>query len=326
MKRIAMTLACTLALGLGGGCDRQADNALVTFKGGALTSEDLHAHLESMKRKSQFRGKPELLTPEFVFDHALNMEMIIAKGLSENLHLDPRIRNMLHEQMSDLFLKIMEEKLVTPIDRESVTEEEMRRFYEENKDQYQEKSKYTLSAFPVAPDKAGEAAAALKGGALDFPAAAAKYALDEESRKNGGKTGTRTLRRFQPSWQPIVEQLQVGVVSGPTQLDGKMWVMRLERKTKPYQYSFEEKKAYIRNDILYGRYRDQWQQVYDGLKKQFEAKIDQPRLEAFYRQAKDPGVKGPDQDHEHGHDHDHNDKGGGAGKGTALATKGGGNQ
>ncbi|MBM9612849.1 peptidyl-prolyl cis-trans isomerase [Desulfobulbus rhabdoformis] len=288
MKRVTITLACTLALLVSNGCDRQPDNALVQYKGGVLTSEDLRAHYEGLKRKSQFRSKPELLTPEFVFDHALNMEMIIAKGLAEGLHHDPRVRAILHEQMSDLFLKIMEEKLITPVDRNSITEEEMLTFYEQHKDQYQEKSRYTLSAFSVDPNKATEAANAIQKGQLDFATAAASYALDKEERKNGGKTGTRPLRRFQPAWQPVVEQLELGVVSGPIQLDGKAWIMRLEGKTPPHQYSFEEKRPYIRNDVLYARYRDQWQSVYDGLKKQFNVRIDQKLLDDFYQQAKSP--------------------------------------
>lgn len=315
MKKLVVSLACTVALLVSGGCDRKPENTLASFKGGALTTADVEAHLESMKRKSQFRDKPEMLTPEFAFDHALNMEMIIAKGLAEGLHHDPRIRNMLHEHMSDLFLKIMEDKLITQIDRTTITEEEMRRFYEEHKEQYQEKSKYTLSAFTVAPEQAEEAAAALTAGELDFAAAAAKYALEEEARKKGGKTGTRTLRRFQPSWQPVVEQLEVGVVAGPTELDGKTWLLLLERKTPPHQHSFEDKKEFIRNDVLYGRYRDQWQQVYDGLKKQFEVKIDRKRLDAFYREAKAPGHKG----HDHDHDHEHNNSG--SGKGTAQVNE-----
>lgn len=304
MKQFVVGLACTVVLSVCCGCDRQPENTLVRFKGGALTTADVEAHLESMKRKSQFRDRPETLTPEFVFHHALNMEMIIAKGLDEDLHNDPRIRDMIHEYMSDLFLKIMERKLITQIDRNTLTEEEMRQFYEEHKDQYQEKSKYALSAFTASPEQAREAAAAIKNGELDFAAAATKYAQDEESRKTGGKTGTRTLRLFQPSWRPVVEKLEVGVVSGPIELDGKTWLLRLERKTEPQQYSFEEKKEYIRNDVLYGRYRTQWDKVYDELKKQYDVKIDQKRLDAFFKEAQAP-LKVKD-----GHAHNNNATGG----------------
>ncbi len=296
MKHLILVLACALAFSGCSGGEQREDNALVRFKGGVLTKEDVSAHMESLKRKSQFRDKPELLTPEFVFEHALNMEMIIAKGLEQQLHRDPQIRNMLHEQMSDLFLKIMEEKLITPIDRDAITEEEMQKFYEEHKEQYRDKAKYTLRAFSVAPEQAQEAANLLRTGTMDFAAAAAQYASDQEARKNGGATGSRTLRRFQPSWRPVVESLRVGEVTGPQELDGKTWMLLLERKTEPHQYSFEDKKAFIKNDTLYGHYRDQWQKVYDGLKQQFKVEIDQAKLETFYQEAKQPEPKTPKKD------------------------------
>lgn len=261
------------------------DNVLVIYKGGSLTKEDLAAHLASLKRSSQFKDKEEVLTPQFVFEHALNMEMIIARGLDEKLHLDPDIRNELHKQMSDLFLKVMEDKLITPIDKNSITDEEMLTFYETHKEQYQDKSRYTVRTFSVAPEQGKEAVEAIRRGTLDFAAAAAQYALDEDVRKSGGETGTRTLRRFQESWQPVVESLKVGEVSEPAQIDGKTHILLLERKTEPRQYSFEEKKAFIKNDVLYSRYKDQWQQVYDGMRQQYGVKIDQERLAAFYAAA-----------------------------------------
>lgn len=292
MKKLLLSFFCLFLLSSCSGNDPGAENVLVTFKGGVLTTEDVVAHLASLKRSGQFRDRPELLTPEFVFEHALNMEMIIASGLAEKLHLDPHIRNELHRQMSELFLKLMEEKLITPIDRESVTEDEMLAFYEKHRDQYQDKARYTVRTFSVAPEQAEEAMAAIGQGTLDFAAAASRYALDTEERANGGQTGTRTLRRFQPSWQPVVESLEVGVVTGPTSIDGKSHILLLERKTAPRQYSFEEKREYIRNDVLYNRYQDQWQQTYDRMRKQFQVNINQQRLDRFYAEAAQAGQPG----------------------------------
>ncbi len=265
--------------------NNSSDNVLVTYKGGSLTKEDLAAHLESLQRSSQFASKPDMLTPQFVFEHALNMEMLIARGLDEKLHLDPHVRNELHKQMSDLFMKILEEKIITPIDRDSITDEEMLTFYEKHKEQYQDKSKYTIRTFNVAPEQGKEAVAAIRQGTLDFSAAAAQYAVNEEERKSSGQTATRTLRRFQESWQPVVESLKVGDASEPTQIDGKTHILLLERKTEPHQYSFEEKKQYIKNDVLYSRYQDQWQLAYDGMRQKYQVKIDQKKLDVFYAAA-----------------------------------------
>ena len=260
-----------------------AENVLARFEGGTLTSEDVEAHYRDLKKQTRFRNNPELLTPEFVFDHALNMEMIIAEGLKKELHHDAYIRQELHSHMSNLFLKILEDDLIEKIDKESISEEEMRRFYEEHKENYQKKTLYSLLAFEVDPNRAGEAMEKLNRGALKFGEAAAHYGQNEKERENGGKTGKRSLRRFQPAWRPVVQSLETGKPAGPVEISGKHYIMLLENKTEPYQFSFEEKKAYIRNDVLYNRYRDAWQKVYDRLRQEFRVQLNQDALDVFYK-------------------------------------------
>lgn len=263
--------------------NEHADNVLVRFEGGLLTSQDIDAHLLSLKRRSEFRDKPEMLTPEFAFEHALNMEMIIARGLDEKLHEDAYIRNDLHRQMSDLFMDILKDTLITEIDPKSITEEEIKQYYEDNKDSYTVKSKYKLSAFEVDKEQAGAVVEKLRDKSISFEEAVSQYALNARDKERAGKTGTRTLRRFQPPWRPVVESLEVGVVNGPTEIDGKIYILLLENKTEPHLYTFEERKAYIRNDVLYSRYRQQWQQIYDDMKKQYKVDINDSNLKKYYK-------------------------------------------
>jgi hypothetical protein len=58
----------------------------------------------------------------------------------------------------------------------------------------------------------------------------------------------------------------------------------LEKKSEPFQHSFEEKKEFVRNDVLYSRYREQWQEIYTGLRDRFKVKINEVRLAGYYRQ------------------------------------------
>ncbi|MBM9536580.1 peptidyl-prolyl cis-trans isomerase [Desulfobulbus alkaliphilus] len=285
MKHLIAALCCTLALSACSGGQSEDGNVLARFDGGVITSEDVSARLQSMQRNTRFRDTPELLTPEFAFEHVLNMEMIIAKGKAEQLHRDPHIRNALHEHMSSLFLKLMENDLITTIDRDAITEEELLAFYEEHLNLYQEHARYTLRAFSVAPEQIEAATAALREEELSFAEAAERYAAKEEERTSGGMTGTRTLQRFQPSWQPIVEHLVVGEIAGPEVIDDTTYFLLLESKTEARQHSFEDRKSYIRNDVLYNRYRDQWRQVYEDLREQFQVRIDEARLAEFYENA-----------------------------------------
>lgn len=274
-----------LTLGLVGCQKKDNDNVVAHFKGGVLTVEDLAAHRKSMQKMSQFRNKPELLTPQFVFQHALDMEMIITEGLEEELHHDPQIRNTLHQQMSNLFLKIMQDKLLTPVDRTAITEEEMLTFYNQHKEQYRKKAKYNVLAFSVAPGQGDEIIKKIEEG-LDFREAARQYALKERERVTAGSTGGgRTLRRFQPSWRPIVEKLEENTPTGPVTLDGTDYLLLLEEKTEEYQYSYVDKKDFIRNDILYNAYQKQWQNIYAGLKEKYKVTINQERLDRFYKES-----------------------------------------
>ena len=44
---------------------------------------------------------------------------------------------------------------------------------------------------------------------------------------------------------------------------------------------FEARKAYVRNDLLYARYRDAWQEVYDKLKTEFDLEVREENLARF---------------------------------------------
>jgi hypothetical protein len=212
MKRLAVVIMF-LIFCCGCSSDR-AENTIVQFKGGNITKEDLAAHYKKLKMESRYRNNPEQLIPEFVFDHALNMEMIIARGLNEKLHLDPWIRQEIHGFMSDLFLKVMQDRLVPKIDRESIIEEEMRQFYEEHKENYLKNALYTVNMVKIDDrEKAKSIMSEIREDRITFKDAAKKYSTDKKSKSKGGFIGTRSLGRFRGNWRPVIENLKLNKVS-----------------------------------------------------------------------------------------------------------------
>jgi hypothetical protein len=288
MKKFITVVLVILMLS---GCSSDSDKnrVLARFVGGVLTEADVDAHLKRMKRDSRFRDKPELLTREFAFEHALNMEMIIARGLELDLHRDPVIRDELHGFMSDLFMRLLQDQLIEPVDRDQISEEEMVEFYENNREQYQQPVRYHLHAFSIDAARSEEIRATLDEDTLSFAEAAARYALKSHERESGGNTGKRTLRRFQPSWRNIVAGLEVGEVSGPHLIDEEWYMLLLSEKTEPYHYSFEERREYIRNDVVYSRYQEQWRRVYDELRRKYDVKIDETNLKNYSTDASAAG-------------------------------------
>ena len=258
------------------------ENYVVKFKGGGLTTLDLDAHYTNLKKSRTFKNKPEELTSELVFDHALNMEMIITKGLDEKLHLDPGIRAQIHEFMSDLFLKVMQDRLVPKINKDNFTEEELNKFYNKYKNNYKTKAIYNVKMIKTKTlEPAWEAMKKIKAGQYDFARAAAEYSIDKKSKNRNGDIGSRALSKFRKDWQPVISSLETKKVSGPHKIRDAYYIFKLTNKTEPHQYSFEEKKPYVKNDLLYTRYREEWQKTYDSLKKEYKVKIDEKNLAAF---------------------------------------------
>ena len=184
--------------------------------------------------------------------------------------------------MSDLFLKVMQDRLIPKIDKKNITEEEMMRFYEEHKENYLKKALYGIKMVKIADkEKAESVVFEIKEGRIAFEDAAKKYSTDEKSGNKGGFIGTRSLDKFRGNWRPAIENLKLNKISDPAKIDDDYYIFKLTQKTEPYQYTYEEKSAYIRNDVLYDKYRKEWEKTYDRLKKEFEVKIDEKKLQRF---------------------------------------------
>jgi len=279
----AIVAAVVVAAAALAACQKNnADNVVARFKGGSLTIEDLDAHRQLLGRQASFRDKPEQLTPEFVFDHAVNMEMIIAKGLKEKLHLDPRVRVQIHGFMSDLFLKVLQEKLVPQIDKAQFTEEQVRAYFDEHIDSYRNPALYEVRLIRHADfGFLEELRRNIESGEQRFEDAAVAHSTDAASKANGGSIGRRSLARFRPQWRAVIAPLAVGAIAGPVQIKDSYYLFQTVAGTPPQEPDDEEKKAYVRNDLLYFHYRQAWQQAYDRLKKEFDLKVNDHALEHF---------------------------------------------
>ncbi|WP_319406541.1 peptidylprolyl isomerase [uncultured Desulfosarcina sp.] len=285
LSRIPVMVLIIAGLGLGlPACQKaeHGENVVARFDDGSITVEDLEAHLARLKKNSRFRDKPEMLTPAFVLEHAVNMEMIIAKGLKENLHRDPRIRAEIHDFMADLFLKVMQDNLVPEIDKADFSEDEIRAYFDAHPESYRTPARYDVKVIR-ADDSAllDEILKRIENGEITFEAAARQYSTDASTREKGGAVGTRPLNRFRPDWRETVAALAPVAVSTPTRIGDAWYLLKLERKTEAVPQDYEERKAYVRNDLLYARYRDAWEETYDRLKAEFSLEVDDEKLKPF---------------------------------------------
>lgn len=283
MKQLALTILCLLFLA---GCNQTAnDNAVVTFNGGSLTLEDLKAHQAIMKRSSRFSKNPDQVTPEFAYEHAVNMEMIITRALKEKLHQDPRIRAEIHEFMADLFLKVMQDHLVPQIDKDSLTEDEVRAYFDANIASYIPPTQYGVRVIENPDENVLKAARKrILSGEESFEAVALDLSTHNATREAGGNAGTRAITSYRPDWRTAIEGLEVNTISEPVRIKDAWYLFQVTDKTSFEAPDYEEKKAFVRNDLLYSKYRKSWEQLYEQLRMEYKVKVDQEKLKLFLNQ------------------------------------------
>ncbi len=274
LKELSMLLAIVLFLW---GCGAANPDEVVRFKGGNLTVQDLTEHAKKLSTRKEYSGKPDALTDQAVLDHAVNMEMLIAEGLERNLHLDPRIRQEIHSFMSDLFLKILNEDLVPKIRPEDIGEEEIRAHYERFLDSsYKTPDKYSVSWLRSENREQIESiAAALAEGGVAFESVAGTPDVQ------AGAHASLSLSEYPKELRNAIPSLSPGKSSVPVQSGKAWWILRLDAIEPGQPMDFEKRKPYIRNDVLYAKYREAWQAAYESLRREHGVEISEQGMKKF---------------------------------------------
>lgn len=138
-----------------------------------------------------------------------------------------------------------------------VSEEECRRFYDANREQFLQPQRFRAAhLFLAAPEATPPEVVALKEKAIkDFAARmangealgalAAEASEDEATKLNGGDLGFFTAARALPEFVAAVEKLRVGQVFGPIRTNLGFHIVQLTEMKPARQMTFEEARPEI---------------------------------------------------------------------------------
>jgi peptidyl-prolyl cis-trans isomerase C len=217
-------------------------------------------------------------------DNLIRFEVLAGEASRRGLDKDPDVVRTMKQVMIQ---KLMKDEFETRIKPEDITDEQMKAFYEEHRDEYNKPEEVRVSAIVVnnkkvaeraAKEASGETGATNKG----FRDLVTKYSEDEATKLRGGD-----LRYFSRESQevpaPVIEAafalVKTGDVAGPVEGgDGKFYVIKQTGRRKALTKEFEEVKRQIQNRL----YRDQRTQAQkdfiDGLKAKAKITIDDKAL------------------------------------------------
>ena len=274
MKKLILLIAASAIIFCG--CEKKEEpNVVVSFDEGEITSLNLLAHFEEMKKIKVFQNKE--VGMEDVLEHAVNMELIIKEGIERELHLNPEIREKLHMQMAKIFLDNLKFELVSEISRDSISDEEVKNYYEENKKLYDKPDKYSFYLVNLRNEK--EFSKIIS----DFES---KTLTLENIKKNYDAEFkySKDINFLAPVLKANLEKTKVKNLSDPFDYKNSRYLIYLDEVIKGNPCNFDKKKEYIRNDVLYSKYKKAWQNTYDDLRKKYRVEIDKTAFEKFKKE------------------------------------------
>lgn len=154
-------------------------------------------------------------------------------------------------------------KLLSP--RIEVTEEEMKAFFEENKEDFAQEEQVKARHILVATEKEAQEIKDKLAKGEDFAALAKEYSLDDSTKNNGGQLGFFNRGDMTPEFEKAAFSLPVGEVSAPVKTEYGYHLIKVEEKREAAAPDYEKSKAdikeYLFNQKLQQEYNPWLQEV-----------------------------------------------------------------
>lgn len=269
--KLAAVAACILALagcsGKGGGEAKKETKptgpVLAEVAGTSITvdsfkkeMENLPPYLKPMTETAE--GKKEMLETMII------RELILQEASKSGLENSPAVKEKLDELKKRL---VVEAYLKQKVEEQAqVGDEELQKFYNENKEKFKTGDQVKASHILVKSEKeAKDVLAQLKGGG-NFEELAKKFSTDGAASK-GGDLGWFSKGSMIPEFEKVVFAMKEGQTSDIVKTKFGYHIIKLTGKRTAGARSFEEVKDQIKAAILPTKQQEIFQKIKDDLKK-----------------------------------------------------------
>lgn len=262
---VAALVGCQGTSSTGGGTSggKKEGKVLAEVNSGSITTGDFDRELKNLPEYLKAmadtpQGRKEML------DTMVIRELILQQASKDGLDKGPEIEEKLQDLRKRL---VVESFLKKKVEVESkVSDEDMKKFYEQNKDKFKSGEQIKASHILVKTEKeAKELLAKLKAGG-NFEELAKKSSVDSSSAK-GGDLGWFGKGSMVPVFEKAALALKEGQTSEVVKSDFGFHIIKLTGKRPAGIRPFEEVKEQIKGAIMPTKQQEVFQKIKEELKK-----------------------------------------------------------
>jgi len=241
---------------------------LAVVNGGEITEKDLQNALVKFPRERQAylmteEGKKQLL------DQIISFELIYNYAKDNNIEKDQSYIARLEAAKKEILTQTAINIMLADV---SVTDEEVKAYYEVNQHYFQTEGAVTARHILVdSIEIANEVKTKIEDG-MNFEMAAMQYSSCP-SKEQGGSLGQFTKGQMVPEFEAAAFNLNIGEISDPVKTQFGYHIIKVEDKVSPSVRPLEEVHDLIKRELLNERESFKYMQLTEDLKKKYSVEI-----------------------------------------------------
>ena len=241
---------------------------LAVVNGAPITEMDME---NAIQRFGQDK-RQSLSTPEGrrqLLDQLIAWEILYQDAVDNGMENREDYKLQLQEARKGILTQLAIQDIINGA---AVEEEDIKEYYEQNKEYFKEDEQITAKHILVDTlEKAQQIKDEISSG-LSFEDAASKYSSCP-SKGEGGSLGSFGRGMMVPEFENAAFELEEGVVSQPVKTQFGYHLILVEEKNEPQEKSYEDVRDLIRNHMLQEKQNALYIDYVNGLKGKYSIEI-----------------------------------------------------
>ena len=242
-----------------------SENVLAVVAGKELTEAQFEAYLKSVPREQQMYAQNPQYREQYK-EQFIDLYLFAQLGKDEKMDETDECKEIMEGARRDILAQLSMRDMFKDM---TVTEEEQKAFYEENKAQFGKGA--TVSAKHILTDSEEKCQTILKNieaGEKTFEDAAREFSTCPSGAK-GGDLGEFGKGQMVKEFEDAAFDAEIGKVVGPVKTQFGYHLIKVEKKNEPKTAEFEEVKGQIYQQLLGKKQNDAYEAKVKELKDKY---------------------------------------------------------
>lgn len=244
------------------------DKLLAEVNGKKITGVDYNLFIDSLNPQlKQYFGGEEM--NKEVVNELVYQTLLYEEAMEKGMDKDDEFTQVLEKTRESMLKTYALGKLLATV---SVTDDEIKKFYEDNKDVFKENESANASHILVAEeDKANEIYEKVKNGE-DFASLAKEFSTCP-SKEKGGELGTFTRGQMVKEFEDAVFNNEVGAITEPVKTQFGYHIIKINDKNEGRDLAFDEVKDKIATQVRRQKEQALYNEKITELKEKYQVKM-----------------------------------------------------